>query len=386
MAFSYVVLFVLLGITTTAVAGWRIRTRRRRHQSAYHDEKKRFEVDDNSEHVSQTAPMIEPLPDFDWQNEEPLRLRPFKPTYHITMALQTVTPSSLILLDKNYLRHITARQKTIALHPQVVLGSIPSSAQPLQELYTYLLGTYLPSRYPGLFTLSPQPLYPTTGLLSGAKYFNNTISQKSFPLSPIPRASEEEMLRAIGETIEDDIFLLTESELGHVCTAFICCHPSGFDPSTKLGKTLAEIHGPVPSYREKIGRSMERFFGRLESGKRVGRVNWGIQTHSNLYAPSGNHVHANEEYTELLPHEVEISETRLRVELQSLMRLPETKALVFSFKTFLYPLEDIKKEEEGTGEQLAEAIEGLSKGNAPGMGVYKGGVKWGRVVTDYLRS
>lgn len=75
---------------------------------------------------------------------------------------------------------------------------------------------------------------------------------------------------------------------------------------------------------------------------------------------------------------------RLRVELQTLTRLPETRAILFSFKTYLYPLADIKA--EGLGPQLADAIEGLKAGNAPGMWTYKGGVRWGKAACEYLRG
>ena len=67
-----------------------------------------------------------------------------------------------------------------------------------------------------------------------------------------------------------------------------------------------------------------------------------------------------------------------------LHRLPETKALVFSFKTYLYPLKDIK--EEGIGEELAQAIDGLKEGSVPAMHFYKRGVVWGEAVKAYLRS
>lgn len=79
-----------------------------------------------------------------------------------------------------------------------------------------------------------------------------------------------------------------------------------------------------------------------------------------------------------------IGQARFRVELQTLTRLPETQAILFSFKTYMYPLTDVKA--DGLGSQLAEAIEGLKTGNAPGMWVYKGGVRWGRAVCDYLRA
>jgi hypothetical protein len=67
-----------------------------------------------------------------------------------------------------------------------------------------------------------------------------------------------------------------------------------------------------------------------------------------------------------------------------LHRLPITKALVFSFKTYLYPLKDIK--DEGLGEELAQAIDGLKEGSVPAMHFYKRGVIWGETVKKYLRS
>lgn len=80
----------------------------------------------------------------------------------------------------------------------------------------------------------------------------------------------------------------------------------------------------------------------------------------------------------------ESEQTSIRMELQTLTRLPKTKAILFSFKTYLYPLAELK--EEGLGPQLADAIEGLKTGNAPGMWTYKGGVRWGKSVCTYLRQ
>jgi hypothetical protein len=79
-----------------------------------------------------------------------------------------------------------------------------------------------------------------------------------------------------------------------------------------------------------------------------------------------------------------MSTTFMRVELQTLTRLPQTRAILFSFKTYMYPVKQLK--EEGSGPEVADAIEGLGKGNAPGMIMYKGTVRWGKAVVDYLRS
>lgn len=67
-----------------------------------------------------------------------------------------------------------------------------------------------------------------------------------------------------------------------------------------------------------------------------------------------------------------------------LHRLPKTKALVFSFKTYLYPIKDIK--EEGLGEDLAVAIDGLKEGSVPAIHFYKRGPIWGEAVKEFLRS
>lgn len=109
---------------------------------------------------------------------------------------------------------------------------------------------------------------------------------------------------------------------------------------------------------------------------------WGVQTHSRLFAPSGNHVYEGEVVEE--DERIDVEAARFRVEMQTLTRLPETGAILFSFKTFLYPLGEIKA--EGLGPQLADAIEGLKAGNAPGMWVYKGAVRWGKAVCGYLRE
>lgn len=72
------------------------------------------------------------------------------------------------------------------------------------------------------------------------------------------------------------------------------------------------------------------------------------------------------------------------MELQTLTRLPQTNAILFSFKTYMYPLSEIKA--EGSGPDFADAIDGLRAGNAPGMWVYKGGGKWAERICEYLRS
>lgn len=74
----------------------------------------------------------------------------------------------------------------------------------------------------------------------------------------------------------------------------------------------------------------------------------------------------------------------MRVERQIVHRRPYTRAVVFSFKTYLYPVTSIKA--EGSGEGLADAIDGLKGGNVPDLYFYKRAAVWGDAVKRYLRS
>jgi hypothetical protein len=77
-------------------------------------------------------------------------------------------------------------------------------------------------------------------------------------------------------------------------------------------------------------------------------------------------------------------QTFLRCERQTLHRLPNSGAIVFAFHTYLYPIQDIK--DEGSGEDFAQAIDGLENGSVREMFTYKNGDKWADAVREFLRS
>ena len=179
-------------------------------------------------------------------------------------AIQRTEPSELIVIDENYLERVQKRRDTIHNHHSDVVGCTPGGVEAVSEVYAYLLSDYLPTRYPGLFK-------------TDEKLFHNLVTGAKFPLAVPGHAVRA--LEILGETVEDDIFLLKATPEGHLCTAFMCCHASGFNPSEKMGKSLKDIHGPVPHY-DKIGPSMERFFSKLEVGKSAYRVNVGLFPHA----------------------------------------------------------------------------------------------------------
>lgn len=73
----------------------------------------------------------------------------------------------------------------------------------------------------------------------------------------------------------------------------------------------------------------------------------------------------------------------IRVEHQTLSRLPKSQALIFTMRTYITPLSQVKA--EGLGPALADAVEGLDA-NGKAMAEYKRRGEWGEVVGEYLRS
>lgn len=354
-----------------------------------------------SQNVSQEEyPPIEALQDFDWETTEPPKFRPFKPKYHLTMALSNLDPSDLIQMDKTYKDRLAIRSSLLQKHPDVVIGinkrTDPRIYAAIRELYLFVVGTYLPTRYPRMFCLTSQP--------SGTTILKSLVTGAIIPLdldeSDAASRTGRKELEILGTLVDEEFLILlpepssspntttatnSEEPAKYVLEAYTTFFPSGFDTRKKLGLRLASIHTPVPGYKEKLERSMDRFFARVEVGQFVQRVNWSVTTDSELFAAFGG-VHGAEGEGEkaLRLRELDVDSTLLRCERQTLHRLPQSKGVVFAFHTYTYPIRMIK--DEGLGEDLAAAIDGLKEGNVPGMHWYKRGPVWGEAVKEFLRS
>ncbi|KAJ8106054.1 hypothetical protein OPT61_g9796 [Boeremia exigua] len=315
---------------------------------------------------------IEPLEDFDVDAEEPIKARPFKPKFHMTMAIENMTLSDLVAMDNTYRSRIQVRRELLADTHHEVIGTNPKASPAVFELYTWLTQTYLPSRFPTMFTTTP------TGLL-------NKITYETLPPTP---SSATHALEIIGAHIDDEFLILLpssqpEDEGKYRLEAFLTCFPSGFRTRNKLGLLLADIHGPVPHYKQKLERSMDKFFATLPTGRIVRRWNWAITTTGDLFCVHGNHA-TKDEVERNAGEEVNLNTTFLRCERQTLHRLPQTGAVVFAFKTYQYPVQELR--DEGSGDALCEAIDGMGTGSAPEITVYKKQVVWGEKVKAFLRG
>lgn len=301
-------------------------------------------------------------------------------------------------MDKNYASRLQYRQKIISsqgTHAVAVHDDL-TIRPAVVELYQYLFGTYLPLRFPTVFKLHE------TDYESGKTFMlENLVTKAIFPATVTPQTTTVRLLETLGRTLDEDfLFLHPETEdsdsdgdaknntTKYILQAYVCVCPSGWDPVEKLGLRLAAIHTPVPKYSEKLEASMDKYFATLPVGKYVQRKNWSITTSPELFAiPKGtdsNHAKQGDALVQIKDEDLDPETTVLRCERQTLHRLPKSKTVVFAFKTYLYPIREIR--EEGSGEELAVAVDGLKEGSVAAMHWYKRGAEWGEAVKRYLRT
>ncbi|KAI5858599.1 hypothetical protein BZA05DRAFT_381830 [Tricharina praecox] len=311
---------------------------------------------------------LEPLSNFNYAATPPIRFRPYKPKFHLTMAIQSMSPNDLILLDNSYRRRLAYRRHLLVSNPSETYGHLPNASYAVSEFYTYIFDSHLPTRFPCQFSKSP----------SGTLVQNHTTSN-TYPIIP---QSAPNALRALGENLDEDfVFLLPSDDGSWAVSAFVVCFPNGFGLGEKLGWKIGDVHAPVPEFKAKLGKSLERFLAKLRPGVENGvqRVNWGIAATDELFTPAGTHVYDGEVVGDDM--NIRAEECVLRVERQTLWKLPGTGAVVFGIKTYTTPLSEIKAE-DGEAERLAQAVEGLGDD----MGRYKARGVWGKTVLDYLRN
>lgn len=132
--------------------------------------------------------------------------------------------------------------------------------------------------------------------------------------------------------VADDLVLMEKQGSAYHLTAASLCSPSHWRLEEKMGLPLVDIHAPVPGLSERIGAKIERFMAHLKPSHPVERFNWSLQADDALCAraPQPDYVDAA---TELF----------YRTERQTLRRLPQTGAIVFTIRVYLHSLSALQQ-------------------------------------------
>jgi len=139
---------------------------------------------------------------------------------------------------------------------------------------------------------------------------------------PIDRADP---MGTLGHLVQEDLCLMDKRGEEHVLCAAVLCFPASWRLADKIGRPLVAIHVPVPEYDDGIARRVQRLFDGVQPGRPLWRFNAHGYGDPALYHPLRENV--EDAARGRLPY--------LRSERQCVLRLPETRACVFSIHTYV---------------------------------------------------
>ena len=314
-------------------------------------------------------PTPDPYPNWSIETTKPLPYRAFRygPKYHVTMGLRTVQPQDWIELDNHYPKYHASKKERLSERAEKCVHTDPVAYPAALELLDEFMH-YLPARYPTLYRRTPEGL---ENLWSGEKF------------NLIERPLREDPMAIAARLVQDDLALMIEGEDGRYYLKGGAVLLAGFwRLSDKLGMPLEEIHtsGSVPQYNEKLHKGMANFFRRLKADQLYCRNNYFIQVDDDLaWSWSIGDENSDEVSWSTAEKDRAVEHHWFRSERQSLRRLPKSRAVLFTIRTYFHPVTELAQEDFVPG-RLASAVRSWGDD----VSEYKGKEKYGRVLLEYL--
>jgi hypothetical protein len=163
------------------------------------------------------------------------------------------------------------------------------------------------------------------------------------PCSP---AGNDDPIVMASRLVQEDLCVLVREDAWRLRAACVC-FPSRWNLASKLGATLDGIHDPVPGYQDHLSSPTNSFFDRLKPERSFWRLNWTLLDSPDLFqpasvrrAPSGD-----------------LDQWFFRVERQTLRRLPESGAVVFTIRTYVTSAEQLRDRDGMFTSSLIYALE-----------------------------
>ncbi|MEF3047542.1 heme-dependent oxidative N-demethylase family protein [Pseudotabrizicola sp. L79] len=205
-------------------------------------------------------------------------------------------------VDDAYAAQMALRARLLAEREAEVVAELPDASAAVEELYAFVLA-HLP---PG---------------------FARAGDVVTRPDGVAVRLDPARKLWTLGHLVQEDLCLMQEDGAGeHLLSAALLCFPAGWRLAEKLGRAMMRIHAPVPKYTEDLGRRVQR----LLDAVRVETPLWRANAHLSrapLFNPLSEAAAKDTVDQGEMPY--------VRSERQCLIRLPQSRAVLFSIHTYV---------------------------------------------------
>jgi len=142
----------------------------------------------------------------------------------------------------------------------------------------------------------------------------------------LAKPKSEHPLIALSEIAQEDFVIMEKRGAEHVLTAALLTFPASWRLAEKIGRPLTAIHEPVGEYTADVARRVQRLFDGVQVGRPLWRYNQLWYQDPALFQPrSASDPRPKPDRTARY----------FRTERQCVVRLPETRAVVFSIHTWV---------------------------------------------------
>lgn len=269
----------------------------------------------------------------------PLSDEPYRYFTNVETAGAAVTTArgawgtSMLALDGVYPEVVAERRQILATTPHRV-GALPHTVAAQWDALEFLFGRAA-ADFPDIVTFTP---------LGGERFrYRNLVTGTTLELTVgDPETLSTAPLVAAAAELAEDLFLLDDRDGGLHLDAVAATFTGAWSSTFALGMSFSDLHGPVPRVHGSgmVDRT-ERFLRAMEPGAVVRRLNWSIYESDELDAALESAAHRPPERTAVVARAGAFGDLRLRVEVQHLVRLPRTGALLFTINTQLTPLSEL---------------------------------------------
>lgn len=252
---------------------------------------------------------------------------PFGQRFNDKMGTAPVTETDrLIEVDAHYLPEVRLKRQLLTDLPSYYYHALPGYERAQWEMLALVLQNLVRFN-PDQFRLRQETdrWHWTNHLLDEETTFTFGDAH-TLPLAPLDWA---------GRQTQEDLLLLAEPEATLVAGQL--CFANDWCLDEKLGLPFWHIHAPVTPMVAPMLRAAQKLLERLPAGRSVWRLNWSVKVSDQLDMTSRHAPALKQQLTERLPEltpDTIGEQLYIRVERQTLTRLPHSGAILFGVHTY----------------------------------------------------
>jgi dimethylamine monooxygenase subunit A len=267
-----------------------------------------------------------------------------------TIGLQQLHLNDWIEVDENLLAYLAEKKQLFELHAERILVEEPGTQAGQAEVLE-LLAAHLIDRYPELYTRN-----------------GDAIIIAGWPEQIELGTGQMPFLHRAANLVQEDLVLMRKDERrGWHLAAASLSFPSSWTLLEKFGRSMDDIHAPVPDFNagSRNAGLINRMFDNLRPDRSVYRMNWSLQPDGEMYHPLASHqkgaLYSNDDLA---------TQCFIRVERQTLRKLPASGDILFTIRIHLDPVNALKKHPQcrAVAEAFCRQLEALN----PAQSNYKG--------------